>query len=64
MAQAKVQAALRAGAKPAEGVFAKPNSDLTQARAMARDLQGNPVAPAKPGEVRRIAFPRIDGSDV
>ena len=64
MAQAKVQAALRASAKPAEGVFAKPNPDLQNARAMARDLQGNPVAPAKPGEVRRIAFPRIDGSDV
>ncbi len=61
-AQAKVQAALRASARPVQLAKADPN--LVNARAMARDINGNPVAPAKPGEVRTIRFPRIDGSDV
>lgn len=62
-AQAKVQAALRSSAKPVS-LTGAPNPDLQRARATARDLSGNVVAPAKPGEVRTIRFPRIDGSDV
>ena len=60
-AAAKVQAALRASARPVQ--LAKPNPELQTARAMARDINGNPAPAAKPGEVRTVRFPRIDGSD-
>lgn len=63
VAQAKVQAALRSSAKHAPIAATSPNPELQRARAVARDLAGNPVPPAKPGEVRKVAFPRIDGSD-
>lgn len=68
VAQAKVQAALRSGMKPAQSApqstRVSNNTDLSAARKVARDMNGNVVAPAKPGEVRRVMFPRIDGSDV
>lgn len=63
VAHAKVQAALRSSARPSS-VTKKSTPELSQARAVARDLAGNIVQPAKPGEVRRVMFPRIDGSDI
>jgi hypothetical protein len=63
VAQAKVQAALRTSARPSN-VNRNANTELTQARAVARDLSGKPVPAAKPGEVRKVMFPRIDGSDI
>jgi|GEM_PF-844858 len=60
-AQAKVQAALRSTAKPAAPQTAQ-SSELAQARAVARTVTPAKT-PAKPGEVRKVTFPRIDGSD-
>ena len=55
-AQAKVQAALRTSSvKPA--TQQRTPSALDQARAVGKSA-------AKPGEVRKVMFPRIDGSDV
>ncbi len=63
VAQAKVQAALRSSARPSS-VTKIANPEVAQARAVARDLAGNIVPAARPGEVRKVMFPRIDGSDV
>jgi hypothetical protein len=66
-AQAKVQAALRSSSPQPPRSAASMSNDLANARAVARSAASSPKSSAPkaaPGEVRKVMFPRIDGSDV
>lgn len=64
----KIQQALRSTAQaaaPRKTSTTPANlSELQAARAVAREAAAKPVAKGEPGSVRRVVFPRIDGTEV